>query len=212
MIADDVELFRNGLKVLLQQQDEIEMVGEAANGLELLHTLKTIQPDVVITDIEMPKMSGIDVTKRIKAEYPNIPVIALTMFNENHLLAEMLEAGASGYLLKSTSKEELLEGIKAVVAGGLFFCNTTSMKLLKIVAATSIKDFPAHEAEKFSEKEIEIIQLICQEYSSKQIGPQLHLSSKTVQNYRIKIMEKTGAKNIAGLVVYAIKHGLFRME
>jgi DNA-binding NarL/FixJ family response regulator len=210
VIADDQEIFLGGLRLLLQESREIEIVGEAANGIQLIYLVKELAPQVVVTDIEMPEMGGVEATRKLKALYPQLGIIALTAHLEDWLVVDMLTAGARGYLLKHSTKEELLTGIKAVEAGGFYFCNATSLKLAKMIANSSVNVFHEHEEEKFNSNELDIIKLICDQFSSKQIATELNLSPKTIENYRIKIFEKTGAKNVTGVVVYAIKHGLYK--
>lgn len=193
---------------MLEKENSINIVAEAADGLELLKVTEDKQPDLVITDIEMPKVNGIEVTKEIRHRFPLTKIIALTMFGDEHLIIDMLEAGANGYLLKNTKKAELLDAIEMVMEGGIYFCNSTSMKLSKMIAQSKIgeKETPI----RFSEKETEIIKLICEQYASKQIASMTNLTHRTVEKYRDNIMQKAGAKNVVGIVIYAIKHGLFK--
>lgn len=206
VIADDYPLFREGIHLMLAREN-VEITGEAADGRELLSVVKNVQPDVVITDIEMPVMNGIEATREIKASHPQIRVIALTMFGEDHLIVDMLEAGAAGYLLKSSKKEELRDAIETVYEGGTYFCNSTTMRLSRMIAQRKISE--KKEGIKFSEKEKEIIRLICEQYASKQIASVTQLTHRTVEKYRDHIMEKTGSKNVVGIVIYAIRHGIY---
>ena len=195
---------------MLGMENSILLSGEAENGKELLKVVEDLLPDVVITDIEMPVMNGIEATEKIKEKWPGTGVIALTMFGEDHLIVDMLEAGASGYLLKSTRKEELVEAIKAVNEGGTYFCNTTSMRLSKMIAQSKAR--VEKEKASFTEKEIEIIRLICEQYASKEIADKTNLTHRTVEKYRDNIMQKTKARNMAGIVVYAIRHGMYEVR
>ena len=206
-IADDYPMFLEGLQLLLEKQDNIEIVGEASNGQELLDVVKQTKPDVVITDIEMPVMNGIEATAALKKNFPDTRVIALTMYGDEHLIVDMLEAGADGYLLKKTTKQEVSEAIKAVYEGANYFCNSTTMRLSKMVAQSKAQQrIPKAE---FPEKELEIIKLICEQYASKEIADKTSLTHRTVEKYRDNIMEKTGAKNMVGIVIYAIKNGIY---
>ncbi len=208
VIADDYSMFREGVHLMLEKQDELIITGEAGDGSELLKVVHETKPDLVIIDIEMPVMNGIEATQAIKKEFPQTGVIALTMFSDDHLIADMVEAGASGYLLKSTTKEELIEAVKAVHEGHLYFCNKTSLRLSKMIA----KSKTLHTAPKaeFNEKEIQIIKLICEQYASKEIAEKTSLTHRTVEKYRDHIMEKTGARNMAGIVIYAIREGIYK--
>ncbi len=210
VLADDQPLFLEGLKMILKGCDEIEITGEALNGVQLLYLVKELQPDVVVTDIEMPEMDGVEAMQRLKASYPQLGVIALTVFREDWRVMDMLHAGARGYLLKNSSREDLITAIRSVHAGGYYFCNSTSMRLSQLLAESVLPVMRTNEAEVLNETEKRIVVMICQQYSSKQIAGELRLQSKTIENYRTRIIEKTGMSNMAGVVVYAIRKGLFR--
>ena len=208
IIADDHEIFRDGFKLLLKKQDEIELVAEAGNGKDLVSLVDVHQPDVVITDIQMPVMDGIEATKIITEKYPALGVIALTMFNEDSLIVDMLEAGARGYLLKNTNKEELVKATKTVYDGGAYFCNATNLKLANIVSKGKHEAFHNADEVKFTSRELEVIRLICEENTTKEIASKLDISVRTVDGYKENILEKIGAKNIVGIAVYDLKHKL----
>jgi len=210
LIADDLVLFREGLSLLLENEESIRIVGEADNGFEALHKAADLQPDVLITDIQMPEMDGIELTKELKLSYPNIPVIALTMFKEEHLIIDMLKAGAKGYLQKSANKRQVLEAIRSVHAGGWYYCESTSIKLSKLIARNTSEGFEPPAPGFFTETELQIIQLICAQYSSKEIAAELFKGERTIESYRHKIFEKMGVKNMAGLVIYAIRAGMYK--
>ncbi|RYZ48690.1 MAG: response regulator transcription factor [Sphingobacteriales bacterium] len=209
LLADDLPMFTEGLGLLLSNDPGIQLIGTAANGIDVLAQLPEVMPEVLVTDIQMPEMDGIELTKEIKRYYPSIHVIGLTMFKEDHLIVEMLEAGAKGYVLKTSHREQLVTAIQAVHAGGLYFCDHTSLKLSKMIGRSKMEGFRPPAPDLFNAAEIQIIQLICREFSSKEIGEALHLGLRTIEAYRHKIFEKTGAKNMAGVVIYAIKTGLF---
>ncbi len=210
LIADDHEIFRDGFKLMLSKFEEIELVGEAENGRELLTLTEATKPDVIITDIKMPIMDGIEATKKIAALYPNIGIIGLSMFDEDDLIIDMLEAGAKGFLLKNAGKLEIIEAIKTVYEDNPYYCKTTSHKLTKMIAESKFNPYKKKEKIVFNEKELEIIQLICKEFTNKEIADKLFLSTRTVEGYRLKILEKMNAKNTVGFVVYAMKHNLVK--
>jgi DNA-binding NarL/FixJ family response regulator len=210
-IADDHEIYREGFKLLLKNQKELELVGEAENGKELLEVAVKQQPDVVITDIKMPLMDGIEACRQIRKKFPDMKVIALSMFNEDNLIVDMLEAGAKGYLLKNTNKQELLEAAKAVYEGSTYYCTATSAKLTKMIGASTFNPYRNHPVKKFSTRETEIIKLICEQFTNKEIAKTLKISIRTVESHREKIQEKTDAKNSIGVVIYAIKHGIYEV-
>jgi DNA-binding NarL/FixJ family response regulator len=210
IIAEDQAMFREGLKLLLQDEPDIRITGEAANGEEVLDMVVKEKPDVIVTDIQMPKMDGVELTRVLQESYPEIKVIALTMYQEDYLIVDMLEAGAKGYLLKNSTRAKIVEAIHVVYANGRYFCETTSLKLMKKIAGSQFEISNRNDADKFSSTEKKIIELICQQLSSKEIGEKLHLGLKTIESYRNKIFDKMGVKNMAGLVIYAIRSGLFK--
>jgi DNA-binding NarL/FixJ family response regulator len=212
VLADDHELFRDGFKVMLRKQTEIQLIGEASNGKELFDVVKELQPDVVITDIKMPVMNGIEATRRITETFPDIGIIAFSMFDEESLVVEMLEAGARGYLLKNAHKPDILEAIRMVNARHTFYCPETSARLAKLIANSKFDPFKKQKPISFTEKELAVICLICEEKTNKEIADELHLSIRTIEGYRDRIQEKMHAKNAAGIVVYAIKHGIYNIH
>lgn len=211
VFADDHEIFRDGFRLMLTRKPEIILLAEAENGRELVQVTRQFQPDVVITDIKMPVMDGIEATRIITGEFPGIGIIGLSMFDEDDLIVDMLEAGAKGYLLKNAGKDQISEAIKAVSDGDPYYCRTTSNKLTQMIAKSRFNPYKKTVKVEFSEREREIIELIAREFSNKEIAEKLFLSIRTVEGHRLKIMEKTGVKNTVGLVVYAIKNNLLKL-
>lgn len=209
IIADDHELFRDGLKLMLSKYPEIKIEAEAENGRELVELALALKPDVVLTDIKMPIMDGIEAAKKITAQLPQTGIIGLSMFDEDDLIIDMLEAGAKGYLLKNSDKSEIIDAIITVYKQDPYYCRNTSRKLTQMIAKSKFNPYTKKEKPEFSEREKEIITLICQEYTNKEIGEKLFISSRTVEGHRVKILEKMDVKNTVGLVVYAIKHDLY---
>lgn len=207
IIADDHQMLRKGIEVLLLNQQGMQIVAQAENGADLVQKVVTHSPDVVITDIQMPVMNGIEATRQIMEMDPGIGVIGLSMFNEDHMIMEMMGAGARGYLLKNTNRDELVTAIHTVAGGGSYVCGITSGKLSRLIA-TSKEKAHRHQPD-FTEKEKEVIRLICHELSSKQIAATLGCATRTVESYRERIQEKIGARNMAGIVVFAIKHKIY---
>ena len=208
IIADDHEIFRDGLALMLSRQKDIVLLGQAANGKELIELTGQHQPDVIITDIKMPVMDGIQASKLILKNQPDVKIIALSMFDEETLIVDMLEAGAKGYLLKNADKQEILDAIETVYEDKTYYCHHTSARLTNMIVKSSFNPYKKKEPVSFNEREIDIIKLICQQNSSKEISDKLYLSSRTVEGYRTKILEKMNAKNTVGVVVYALKHNL----
>ena len=211
VIADDHEIFREGLESLFNKQKEIELAEEAINGKQLLEQAERLLPDVILTDIKMPVIDGIEATKILTEKFPQIGIIALSMFEDENLIVEMLEAGAKGYLMKNAHKHEIIAAINAVYNQESYFCNHTTMKLAKLIGKSRFNPFKEPIKPGFTEKEREMIKLICQEFSNKEIATTLHQSPRTIEGYREKILEKTKAKNTAGIVIYAIKNGIYKI-
>jgi DNA-binding NarL/FixJ family response regulator len=212
LIADDHDIYRDGLRLMLRKQQEIELVGEAENGREVTELSQKLKPEVVLMDIVMPVQDGISATRYLQEHNPEISVIALSMFNEDNLVMDMLEAGAKGYLLKNADKKEIVEAIKSVYKQVPYYCRSTSSKLARMIARSKFNPYQQTEKVSFSEKELDIIKMICREMTNKQIGEKLFISGRTVEGYRLKIMEKIGVKSSTGVVIYAIKHGIFKPE
>lgn len=208
LIADDHEIFRDGFKLMLTKYPFIILTGEAENGSQLIELAKKDVPDVIITDIKMPVMDGIEATKKIIELYPSIGIIGLSMFDEDDLIIDMLEAGAKGYLLKNAGKQQIIEAIETVYKDEPYYCKNTSRKLTQMIASSKFNPYKKQEKVDFSEREIEIIELICKEQTNKEIADKLFLSVRTVEGHRLKILEKMSVKNTVGLVVYAIKKGI----
>jgi DNA-binding NarL/FixJ family response regulator len=212
VLADDHEIFRDGFNGLFKKQEEIIPVGDAANGEELVELVTSEKPDVVLTDIRMPVMDGIAATKIITTKFPHIAVIALSMFNDDNLVIDMMEAGARGYLLKNAHKSEIIEAIKTVHRQEFYFCKQTSQKMIKLMANSRFNPNKQMQKPVFNDKEIEIINLICLQYSNKEISDKMHFSIRTIEGHRTRLQEKMKVKNSAGIVVYAIKNGIFKLD
>jgi DNA-binding NarL/FixJ family response regulator len=210
MIADDHEIYRDGFKLMLSKFPEIILTGEAANGRELLDLATTLKPDVILTDIKMPVMDGIEATKKLAALFPETGIICLSMYDDDELIIEMLEAGATGYLIKNAGKDQIIEAIKTVYNGDPYYCKTTSHKLTQMIAKSRFNPYKKTVKTEFSEREEEIIACICTEMTNKQIADKLFISVRTVEGHRLKILEKMRVKNTVGLVVYAIKNGIVK--
>jgi DNA-binding NarL/FixJ family response regulator len=207
-LADDYPLIMEGVRLALELEEGIEVVSEASNGEELVAQVEEQQPDVVITDIGMPVMNGIEATKKITQLKKAPAVIAFTVFNEEHLVMDMLQAGARGYLLKNALKQTVLDAIYTVHAGRTYFCDETSLQLSKMIADSGIAK--QSTTVQFTSSELDVMRLICEQYASKEIAALTQLTVKTVETYRSHILEKTGARNVAGIVIYAMTHGYYQ--
>ena len=211
IIADDHEMYRDGFKLMLTKQADIQLTGEAENGRELLELVAEMRPDVVVTDIKMPVMDGIEAARKISEQYPDVGIIGLSMFDEDDLIVDMLEAGAKGYLLKNASKEQIGEAIRTVYSGDPYYCKSTSRKLTEMIAKSKFNPYRKKEKVEFTERETEVIELVCQELSNKEIAEKLFLSIRTVEGLRLKVAEKMSVKNPVGMVLYALKHGIVKL-
>ena len=210
LIADDHEIFRDGLALMLSKQEDITLIAQAENGKELIELTEKHQPDVILTDIKMPRMDGIEATRILAQKFPDLKIIALSMFDEENLIVEMLESGAKGYLLKNADKNEIVEAITSVYEDKAFYCKGTSARLASMIVKSKFNPYKKQEPTVFSDREKEIIKLICQQYTAQEIGEKLFLSKRTVEGYRIKILEKMNVKNTAGMVVFALKHNFIK--
>jgi len=206
ILADDHEIFRDGFTNLINMQPGIELVAEAADGEQLIRVTQKFLPDVVLTDIKMPVMDGIEATRDIAKKFPHIGIIALSMFNDDDLLFDMMEAGAKGYLLKNAQKEEVISAINSVNKNAQYFCNDTQLKLAKLNFKNRRNN---HD---LNEREIEIMKLICREFSNKEIGEIISLSSRTIEGHRERILQKTQSRNTVGIVRFAYKHKIISTE
>jgi len=209
ILADDHEIFRDGFRGFLENQEKIDLVAEASNGEQLVALAGRYLPDVILTDIKMPEMDGIEATRIISRLYPQIGIIALSMFGDDNLVIDMLEAGAKGYLLKNAHKKEILEAITTVAKNHPYYCSKTTIKLAQLIAHSRFDPEHLRERQIFNPREKEIMQLICREFSNKEISAALNISVRTVEGHRERILEKINCRNTAGIVLYAIRHRIF---
>ncbi len=207
MIADDHKVFREGIVSILQHNADVEVVAEAADGRQVLEQLKDRPVDVILMDITMGDTNGIDTTRKLKSQYPAVKVLVLSMHSESSYIVKMLEAGASGYLLKDAGSSELITAIKTIAAGDSYYSRQVSDTLIENLTRGG-KISPAKTGVPLTRRELEVLRLIAEEYSNPEIAEKLYISIRTVDTHRRNLLEKLGVKNTAGLVKYAIKHGL----
>jgi DNA-binding NarL/FixJ family response regulator len=208
VIADDHEIFRDGLALMLSKQKNIQLVGQAENGRQLVDMVLSLLPDIILTDIKMPLMDGVEAARYIIQKIPGAKIIALSMFDEENLVVDMLEAGAKGYLLKNADKQEILEALATVYENNTYYCRLTTARLASMIVKSRFSDSKKMKPVEFNEREKEIIRYICQQDTAQQIADKLFLSKRTVEGYRTRILEKMNVKNTAGVVIYAMKHHL----
>jgi DNA-binding NarL/FixJ family response regulator len=202
LLTDDHQIIIDGLKSLLKNQDEINVAAEANNGRDALRILDLISIDVLLMDIDMPVMNGIDALKEIRRQNSKVKVVILSMHNEAGMIKSLIDLGANGYLLKSCTQDELVDAIKKVASGQSYFSSDVTLALLK--PATN----QGQQNEILTERETEILKLIAAGFSNKEIGEQLFISHRTVDTHRTNLMKKLNVNNIAGLISYAIRNGI----
>lgn len=207
ILADDHKITREGLINMLESKPDMEVIGEAETGREAVELAKNLAPDVVVMDVTMPDLNGIDATRKIIARHKGIKVVGLSMHSDKRYVRGMIQAGASGYLLKDCAFEELVHAIRAVVAEQAYLSpGIANIMIEEFLRQRSQKGPP--ESSSLTTREREILQLIAEGLSTKQIAHRLSVSIKTVETHRRQIMDKVGAYSIAGLTKYAIKEGL----
>jgi len=211
IIADDHTIVRHGLVKLLEQEDDMEVIAQAQNGISTVELAKKLSPDVVVMDVGMPDLNGIGATEQILRENPKIRILALSMHSGRKFVVAMLRAGACGYLLKDCALEELVNAVRIIVGGKTYL----SPAIADIVVEDYVRKTVETEASAFSvlsQRERDVLQLMAEGNTTKQIGLQLHISPKTVEGHRLRLMNKLGIDNVAQLTKYAIQEGLTSPE
>ncbi|MES0360636.1 MAG: response regulator transcription factor [Anaerolineales bacterium] len=208
LIADDHTIVRSGVRLLLEAEADIEVVGEALNGREALNLAESLQPDVVLMDITMPEMDGLEATREIKTRFPQINVLVLTMHRSDEYFFEMLKAGASGYILKGAKTSELINAVRVVQQGEVFLYPTMTQKLVN--GYLELSEWDKESGPSLSLREKEILSLLAEGYSNKEIADLLVISPSTVNSHRSNVMDKLGLNNRRELIQYARKRGLIK--
>jgi DNA-binding NarL/FixJ family response regulator len=210
LIADDHRIIINGIKMMLEDEPDVEIVGDAADGREAVRTALSIPDlDVVLMDIKMPEMNGIEATRELTRQHPKAKVLALTMFDSDEYITGMLNAGAKGYILKNTGIQELVTAIKKVAGGENFFSEAVTNAIIAkfVVKASTSQPAEFSPPKELTDREIEILRHIASEKSNHEISEIMLISPRTVHSHRRNLMQKLGVKNTVGLVRYAIQHG-----
>ena len=211
ILADDHTIVRHGLSKLIQQQENMEVIAQAGDGHSTVELTRDLSPDMVIMDIGMPDLNGIDATQQIIHDFPQVKVIGLSMHSGKKYVIEMLKAGASGYLLKDCALEELIIAINTVAEGKIYL----SPSITDVVVENYVRNSKKKENSAFSllsQREREVLQLMAEGKTTKQIGMRLHISPKTVEGHRLRLMEKLNMDSVAQLTKYAIQEGLTSLE
>lgn len=206
MLVDDHKILRDALRGVLEREHDIAMVGEASDGIEALEVARSAQPDIVLMDIGLPSMGGIETTRAMLAEQPKTKVIALSTFSDRRIVLQMLDAGASGYVVKSAGRDELLSAIRSVSHGRTYLCPDASAVLIDSVRSKHpVESTPA---EQIGRREREVLQLLADGHTSPEIGNLLHIATSTVEVHRRNIMRKLELHSVAELTKYAVRNGL----
>jgi DNA-binding NarL/FixJ family response regulator len=206
VVVDDHEMFRNGLKSLIEQENIGQIVAEAKNGKEFLQIIETVTPDVVLMDIDMPIMDGIEASEKVLLAHDKLNILVLSMYDDYNHYSRLVSAGVKGFISKSSGKTELERGIVAVGNGEYYFSSDLLRNIIvEINKSKEHADQNGNEF-KFTDREEDVLKLICKGFDSNEIANQMCLSNKTIDNYRSKLLQKTGAKNAVSLVIYAIKN------
>ena len=209
-LVDDHSLFRKGLKVLLSSRKDFSVVVDAGSGEEFLSLLGEARPDVVFMDYAMPEMNGAETTRRALELLPDLKVITLSMFGDNAYYSQMMSSGAKGFLLKDSEFSEVVEAVETVYGGGTYFSASLLESLshsMRSAGAAGRQEDDIAESDRLSEREIEVLVAICQGLSTQEIADRMFISKRTVDKHRANILDKSGCKNTASLVVYAIRNG-----
>jgi DNA-binding NarL/FixJ family response regulator len=207
-IADDYKIFREGIKVGLSSDENLKVILEADNGDDLIHGMEENLPDVILMDLKMPIMDGMEATRQIRKKYNAVKVLVVTMYDDDKFIIHLMENGANGYLLKNAEPDEIIKAIYSVNENGYYFNDLVNKALLKkLVLKSHIKPSFNQNIE-FTERELEVLKLICEEKTASEIGKEIFLSPRSIEGIRQRLIEKVGVRNTAGLVLYAIKNGI----
>lgn len=207
-IADDHKIFRDGIKMALKDREYLKILWEAEDGKDLMHKLKLKQPDVLLMDIRMPEVDGVNAIGMIRKEYDNIKIIVLTMYDDQEMITKMMEMGANAYLTKTTDPGEIYQAILTCMNDDFYFNDLVNKAvLLKLQHKKTVKQFYPNPV-KFSEKELKILKCLAEDKTTEEISKEVFLSPRTIETIRQNMKQKVGAKTIAGLVMYAVKNKL----
>jgi DNA-binding NarL/FixJ family response regulator len=207
LLVDDHDMFRDGIKLLLSSSDTAEVVAEAKNGKEFLEKVDICKPDIVLLDISMPEMDGIEASKIAQKTFPGLKILTLTMFGDEKYYYQMIQYGIKGFVLKSSGISELMKAIVEVAAGGNYFSNELLYKLITNLHSINTSDnSKGFNGDKLSKRELDVLREIAGGLSNENIGEKLHISPTTVRTHRSNLLSKTGSNNTASLIMYAIKN------
>jgi DNA-binding NarL/FixJ family response regulator len=213
MIVEDHHIFRKGLAMLLKEMPDVEICGEATNGQEFLDTFEKLKPDIILMDIQMPVLNGIEATKEALKRYPDLRIVAVSMFGEEEYLVSMLEAGVKGFLLKTVEEHELKKALALVADNKNYFSDELIPTLTSSLVKSRSKDEPREPElrEELTRREEEVLELICKGYTIKEIADRLFISQRTVDGHKANLFRKAGVDSSVKLVTFAIKNNLFKV-
>ncbi|MFN8165902.1 MAG: response regulator transcription factor [Bacteroidia bacterium] len=206
-IVDDHQVLIDGLRALLSNESDITIAGYSTNARIALEEIGRTAANILLTDINMPEMSGVGLVKAVHSKFPEVKILALSMHGDRQMIHDMLDAGADGYILKNTGKNELIEALKKVASGGMYFSNEISAEIMRAISEKDKKP-KADEGPSLTAREIEIVKLINKEFSNLMIAEALFISERTVETHRKNIFRKTGTKGVVGLLKWAASKGL----
>ena len=208
IIVDDHKIFRDGLMLMLDNFDFVSVVGQAENGVDFLSLIAEKQADIVLMDINMPKLNGIEASKIALKQYPNLKIIALTSFADDEYIEQMISAGVEGYMLKRADIDDFEKAIKRVSEGGSYFSDEIIKVMTRSLYRTRENEKAVDEKPEFTKREMEVLQLICEGLNNEQIAEKIFLSPKTIEKHKSSLFQKTGTFNTVNLVIYAFKNKL----
>lgn len=212
VIADDNAIFRDGVQTLLRSENNFVVTGEACDGKQLVELAKLKQPDVILTDIVMPELDGIGAVKEINKLLPQIGIIAFSMFDQEQLVIEMMEAGALGYVLKDAGKKQVIDAIYSVKDKKPYYSELISRRMVERIARSSFNPYKNADTPLLTQTEIEIIKGVCEGYTNKEIAAKLKHTKRTIEMYRKRLMDKLKLTSTAALVIYAVKKRIYKIQ
>ncbi|HVM46966.1 MAG TPA: response regulator transcription factor [Candidatus Acidoferrum sp.] len=207
LLVDDHTVVRQGLRALLESEGDLKVVGEAENGRQAVRLAKKTSPDVIVMDVAMPVLNGIEATRQIAKDLPATKVLGLTSYGDDEYVAQLMQAGASGFLIKQTAADDLLKAIREVSHGGTYFSPSVARRMRDIKDAFVANGHHPSKAGELTSRESEVLQLIAEGFANKQVAAELSISIKTVEKHRQQVMNKLNIHDVAGLTRYAISKG-----
>ncbi len=207
-IAEDIKIYREGLKLCLSSDKNLHIISESENGADLLKAIEKEIPDIIIMDVKMPVMDGMEATKIIRKKYEQVKVLVLTMHDSEELIIYFLENGANGYVLKNADPAEIIKAIYTVCENGYYFNDLINKVLLKNIVTKHNLKLSFNKNINLTDREQQVLQMTCQEKTTEEISQELFLATRSVEGIREKLIEKIGVRNIAGLVMFAVKNGI----